>query len=78
MKRPKKCQLTLVEGVIKTVKAKFTCPHCRTGWELHSFDQDILMMKCGHCGNPIDFRTDSVKKSKVTTDKKKGSNHETE
>lgn len=71
MKRPKHAKMILVEKTVKTTKAKFTCPHCRVCWELHSFDRSILMMKCGHCGNPVDFRV-PVKRSK-TTDKKKGS-----
>jgi len=58
MKRPKKAKLEMDH--INSVIYMTTCPHCNTTLK-GGFNADVLMLKCFHCGNPIDFREKGVK-----------------
>lgn len=58
MKKPKKATPTyyVIEEKVWTV----VCPHCKTKL-VGGFGEDTLMLKCFHCGNPIDLREKEVK-----------------
>jgi DNA-directed RNA polymerase subunit RPC12/RpoP len=53
MKRPKKTVVT--EEYFKAVRAKYSCPHCKTEFIDYSLSRNVMRTLCSHCDNPIDL-----------------------
>jgi transcription elongation factor Elf1 len=55
-KRPKKTKLIIHKEVVESVRCTYKCPHCHTEVRDYTLSKSVLMVLCGYCGQPVDFR----------------------
>lgn len=65
MKRPLQGKITKIKKLVESYHYEIECPHCHSLFRYYGMAVDLenlMMVKCSNCKNPIDFRPPRPKK----------------